>query len=298
MSDIELGGTSSSKRKDDDHDDDDEEGDIGLPSPLVGKNKVQNAGGWKSAVAKQMSIELAIFKSNDMWPWILMGVLNQYVHSVWTNLVFYFYEVRPKLKDLGFDMTPKLGEDYFWVSEAVFYPLFLVGMASTFWPILLCCECGLCLPSYLKPHNLVTLFRRVMIHLTICQTLRAASFMFTILPGPADHCQDANNKNFNQPDSAVDVLFKMDASYGCGDLVFSSHTIFTLTVCLLITYYLPVKPLVFGAWFIQAVLVFLILCSRKHYTVDIVVALYTVPMVWALLQWKLKDPKVVMYYDK
>ena len=49
---------------------------------------------------------------------------------------------------------------------------------------------------------------------------------------------------------------------------------------------------VIGAWFIQAVLVFLILCSRKHYTVDIVVALYTVPMVWALLQWKLKDPKV------
>ena len=55
-----------------------------------------------------------------------------------------------------------------------------------------------------------------------------------------------------------------------------------------------VKPIVIGAWFIQAVLVFLILCSRKHYTVDIVVALYTVPMVWALLQWKLKDPKVEM----
>ena len=89
----------------------------------------------------------------------------------------------------------------------------------------------------------------------------------------------------------------MDASYGCGDLIFSSHTIFTLTVCLLITQYLPVTPIVIGAWFIQAVLVFLILCSRKHYTVDIVVALYTVPMVWALLQWKLKDPKVEMYYD-
>ena len=174
MSDVEL-GSMTSKTKDDD--------DKTLPSPLVGKNKVQEAGGWKSAVKKQLSIEWTILKRKEMWTWILMGVLNQYVHSVWTNLVFYFYEVRPKLKDLGFDMTPKLGEDYFWVSEAVFYPLFLVGMASAFWPILLCCECGFCLPSYLKPHNLVTLFRRLMIHLTICQTL-VASFMFTILPGP------------------------------------------------------------------------------------------------------------------
>lgn len=263
---------------------------------MSGKYNTTTTGSSWNALKKQLEIEWGILKSDYTWAWILAGAINQYLHSVWTNLVYYFYEVRPALRDIGFEMTPKIGEDYFWVSEAVFYPLFIVGLVSAFWPLALCF--GIKMPSHIKPHNLVVLWKRFFIHVTICQTLRALSFMFTILPGPAEHCQDSENENFNQPKTAVDVLFRMDASYGCGDLIFSSHTIFTLTVCLMITYYLPIKPIVWSAWIVQAVLIFLILCSRKHYTVDIVVALYTVPMVWWLLQYRWSDPPAIMFYDK
>jgi PAP2 superfamily C-terminal len=38
------------------------------------------------------------------------------------------------------------------------------------------------------------------------------------------------------------------------------------------------------AWFLAAVLAVLIICSRKHYTVDITVAWYTVPLVFLALE--------------
>jgi len=254
--------------------------------------KVQS--NWKTALKEQLRIEWNILKSNRTWAWCLMGLVNQYLHSVWTNLVYYFYEVRPALKDLGFEMLPKIGEDYFWVSESVFYPLFIFGILSIFWPLILCFTSKR--PPF-APHNVAYLLKRLSIHLTICQTLRALSFMFTILPGPADHCQSETNENFDQPKTAWDVLFRMDASYGCGDLIFSSHTAFTLTFCLVITRYLPYRALVGFVWSVQAILIFLIIASHKHYTVDLVVALYTVPMVWSLLQYKMKDPPAIMFYD-
>jgi hypothetical protein len=34
----------------------------------------------------------------------------------------------------------------------------------------------------------------------------------------------------------------------------------------------------------------LIVASRKHYTVDIVVAAFTVPLVWAAFEARLRDP--------
>ena len=136
------------------------------------------------------------------------------------------------------------------------------------------------------------LFRRLMIHLTICQTLSAASFMFTVFGSMIIVKTRTTIISINP---TVQLMFCSKWMHPMVVVISSFITyIFTLTVCLLITQYLssPCR----SPWFIRAV-VFLILCSRKHYTVDIVVALYTVPMVWALLQWKLKDPKVEMYYD-
>jgi len=280
MADIELGKSAGGNGQDE------------AGKAVDVQSKVSRLG-WRDALKKQASIEWDIFMANRTWAWCLMGLMNQYFHSVWTNLVFYFYEVRPALRDLGFEMLPTIGEDYFWVSESVFYPLFIFGIASVFWPLVLCFTSKR--PPF-RPHNIVILLKRLAIHLTICQTLRALSFMFTILPGPADHCQSETNENFDQPTTVWDVLFRMDASYGCGDLIFSSHTAFTLTFCLVITRYLPYRELIIFVWSVQAVLIFLIIASHKHYTVDLIVALYTVPMVWTLLQYKMPDPPAVMFY--
>ena len=73
MSDVEL-GSMTSKTKDDD--------DKTLTKSTCGKNKVQEAGGWKSAVKKQLDRKDPILKRKEMWTWILdVAYSNQYVHS-------------------------------------------------------------------------------------------------------------------------------------------------------------------------------------------------------------------------
>jgi len=176
-------------------------------------------------------------------------------------------QVRPILRDLGMEFLPHISEDYFWVSEAVFYPAFILGFASLFG----CFIWGIMIgpvPKIEECANVSTIFRRLMIHITICQTLRAASFMFTILPGPADHCQSETNINYKPPKGALEILTRMDASYGCGDLIFSSHTIFSLTVVLTTTKYMHNLFSTCLVWAIQIALIPLIIASHKHYTVN------------------------------
>ena len=176
-------------------------------------------------------------------------------------------QVRPILRDLGMEFLPHISEDYFWVSEAVFYPAFILGFASLFG----CFIWGIMIgpvPKIEECANVSTIFRRLMIHITICQTLRAASFMFTILPGPADHCQATNHTQFNKPEDALEVLTRMDPTHGCGDLIFSSHTIFSLTLVLLTTKYMHNRLATYLVWTFQIALIPLIIASHKHYTVN------------------------------
>lgn len=108
--------------------------------------------------------------------------------------------------------------------------------------------------------------------------------MSTRLPGPGFHCR-SDSPTAVRPwvdhwgeHLLVDV--KRQVSKSCGDLIFSSHTIFTILG--LMTY------IEFGAYrLVKAVAValsvinsFLIVASRKHYSVDVVVAWYAVPLVY------------------
>jgi hypothetical protein len=121
--------------------------------------------------------------------------------------------------------------------------------------------------------------------------------MFTILPGPAEHCQPGDHPNYNPPTTTWEVLTKSEVNYGCGDLIFSSHTTFSLTACLAITKYMHSKRATAVAWTVQTILVPLIIGSHKHYTVDLVVAIYTVPMVWKLLELTIEDSPPLMFFD-
>ena len=42
---------------------------------------------------KQMQLESILLRNNYTWAIILVGVFNQYLHSVWTNLVYSMYDV-------------------------------------------------------------------------------------------------------------------------------------------------------------------------------------------------------------
>lgn len=205
---------------------------------------------------------------------MLVGTINQYIHSVATNFVYYLHEQRPTLKDLGYELLPELSTDDKIASEILVYSLFIVGIAFFF------------APFYTTPHNnpidrlyTVVMLKRFLNCLVILQWLRIFSFLSTILPGPAEHCQ-AGSELYSQPTTLTDILFRMDASYGCGDLMFSSHTIFSMSFVLLIFFYSANTYLRAFMAAVQLAIAPLIIAARKHYTLDVFTALYTVPLIW------------------
>jgi hypothetical protein len=220
----------------------------------------------------QVSVELPLLKAAA--PRLLLCCLVQYAHSCATRVVYHFHEVRPPLRDLGFALLPSLSASYFWLSEALLIPILFIGIATTLAPLFI---------SRVQ-YNAVPAFARFWTVVSVCDVLRSISFLATVLPGPAPHCQDADNKFYNPP-ALNDVFFRWDVSHGCGDLVFSSHFIFALVSLLTVQNYLrSARGL---NWFMRCatlVLGLVVLMSHKHYTLDVVVASYTVPLVW---YWRL-----------
>lgn len=151
----------------------------------------------------------------------------------------------------------------------------------------------------------------------VCQALRIVTFSVTQLPGPSFHCR-AKELSSRRPwpkhwtgHLVVDVGRQVSKS--CGDLIFSSHTIFLLSgkrfvsdfawmvvhpcACLpagILTYneYGSLVYVKAAAWALGMVVSCLIVASRKHYTVDVVIAWYTVPLVFYTLyrRWTTRRP--------
>ncbi|MFS7977053.1 putative sphingomyelin synthase-like domain-containing protein [Helianthus anomalus] len=77
--------------------------------------------------------------------------------------------------------------------------------------------------------------------------------------------------------------------YGCGDLIFSSHMIFSLVFVRTYQKYGTRRFIKQCAWIIVVVQSLLIIASRKHYTVDVIVAWYTVNLVVFFVDRKLTE---------
>jgi hypothetical protein len=90
----------------------------------------------------------------------------------------------------------------------------------------------------------------------------------------------------------VAVDLGRQATHGCGDLIFSSHTTFVLVGVLTFTEYGETLLLKVVAWLGVGVMGLCIVASRKHYSVDVVVAWYTVPLVFYAMhrRWTTKRP--------
>lgn len=179
------------------------------------------------------------------------------------------------MPDLGFAVIPELPLSADWASEALFYCQFFGGIAWMFSPFVL--------KAASLRHTTVGLASAALPALVLAQALRIASFTSTRLPSPAPHCLSSSPVAIKpRPQhwwQYVVINVVTQASKSCGDLIFSSHLTFALTFCSLYTLrgnWMAVKAF----WWLAAVaLSLLIVASRKHYSVDVVIAWYAVPLI-------------------
>jgi len=273
-------------------------------------------------VKAQLKMEWAMVV--QYFPLLLVCFVFQILHSMATNLVFMMEAKqlhgaeRLPLHDMGFALLPDISRSE-WAAVSEY--LTAVMFATLFGMILHTLICDI------SPRkSAVVLARRYLICVCVLQALRIASFLVTLLPGPAAHCRPLQDtytepkgatptapwsthangaKEFTyefkdsmyddfyarSPQNWKDVMFSMDATTGCGDLMFSSHTIFSMsTVCLVFMNY--EWALRIFAVVVQLVLAPLIIASRKHYTLDVLTSLYATPLVWFVILKLVPDPPV------
>ncbi|XP_068634261.1 phosphatidylinositol:ceramide inositolphosphotransferase-like [Aristolochia californica] len=232
-------------------------------------------------VCMETFVELQLLA--EKWKLLLAGLIFQYIHGLAARGVHYIHRPGPTLQDLGFFLLPELGQERAYISETLFAFLFVSFVLWTFHPFIL----------QSKKFYTVLLWRRVLAFLVASQTLRIITFYSTQLPGPNYHCREGSKlARLPRPDSVVEVLlinFPHGVIYGCGDLIFSSHMIFTLVFVLTYQKYGTKRCIKQIAWLIAVALSFLIVASRKHYTVDVVVAWYTVNLVVFFVDKKLPE---------
>ncbi|KDO24225.1 hypothetical protein SPRG_09859 [Saprolegnia parasitica CBS 223.65] len=234
------------------------------------------------------------------WKILLFGLLWQYLHNILHNLAYWIQSrltpvQRTPLYDVGFNLLPEFTESQAKVSEyLVFGCIFgpsIVLLASV---------------PFIKPKEngnvryVAVIAKRFLFHTAMCLFFRCCSFLVTALPGSAPHCRpmfnqtclDANpinpfscevpNPDFQPPTTTSYYFFHIDALNGCGDLMFSSHTMYTMTFILTLFKYWKSTALLVFMLCIQIAIAFCIVAARKHYTLDVISALYIVPMVWFL----------------
>lgn len=245
------------------------------------------------------------------WPILSFTIFFAFFHSAVTNLAYWQHARlsaanRVPLQDIAFDILPVIDGDWWIASEYIVWSLVAV--------------CFSCIASNLivkwnaphgKPIYCVQIMRRMGMTLIVCQTLRMISFLVTTLPGASRQCRyavpngltsaemlngpapnEGNPSGWAPPTELYDILFRLDCSNGCGDLMFSSHTIYSMTFVCIIFRYFNFKWLKLYMALGQAVIVPFILAARKHYTVDVFTALYVTPLVFTLLSIRFPDREI------
>ncbi|KAJ1411256.1 Sphingomyelin synthase-like domain [Sesbania bispinosa] len=235
---------------------------------------------WKR-ICSETTTEINLLAEN--WKYLLTGLVFQYLHGLAARGVHYFHRPGPTLQDVGFFLLPELGQDKAYISETLFSSIFISFALWTFHPFIL------------KSRKIYTvlIWCRVLAFLVGSQLLRIITFYSTQLPGPNYHCREGSKlATLPRPDSVFEVLllnFPRGVLYGCGDLIFSSHMIFTLVFVRTYQKYGTRRSIKQLGWLLAVIQSLLIVASRKHYTVDVVVAWYTVNLVVFFIDKKLPE---------
>ncbi|KAG9155160.1 hypothetical protein Leryth_011133 [Lithospermum erythrorhizon] len=175
-----------------------------------------------------------------------------------------------------------MGPEKAYISETVFTSIFLSFVLWTFHPFI----------WKTKKIYTVLVWCRVFAFLCACQFLRIITFYSTQLPGPNYHCREGSKlARLPLPDNILEafIIVPRGVLYGCGDLIFSSHMIFSLVFVRTYQKYGTRRFIKYCAWLLVMVQSLLIVASRKHYTVDVVVAWYTVNLVVFFIDKKLPE---------
>ncbi|XP_027335704.1 phosphatidylinositol:ceramide inositolphosphotransferase 1-like isoform X2 [Abrus precatorius] len=211
---------------------------------------------WKRICA-ETTTEINLLAEN--WKYLLSGLVFQYIHGLAARGVHYLHRPGPTLQDVGFFLLPELGQDKAYISETLFAIIFISFVLWTFHPFIL------------KSRKIYTV-------LIWCRVLAfLVGSKLATLP---------------RPDSVLEVLlinFPRGVVYGCGDLIFSSHMIFTLVFVLTYQKHGTRRSIKQLGWLLAIIQSLLIVASRKHYTVDVVVAWYTVNLVVFFIDKKLPE---------
>ncbi|KAL7687286.1 putative sphingomyelin synthase-like domain-containing protein [Plasmopara halstedii] len=258
----------------------------------------------KASFINYVKIELQLLSKE--WKIILPCVIMQYVHAIFHNLAYYIQgkylstEQRFTLHDLGFELMPELTGFAADISEILVF-------AAIFGPaIILILTIPLFRQEPGRPRYLVIVLKRSLMQFSICLFFRIISFLVTALPGSADHCElkfddsclalnpgdpvscVVPNPDFDPP-STSEIFTRLNALKGCGDLMFSSHTIYTVSLILTVWKFWPNRYGITIMVSVQIAIAFLIVASRKHYTLDVFTALYVVPLIWLTQEAYYKD---------
>lgn len=219
---------------------------------------------------------------------ILLPVLYLFYFGfmVFRNLAFYRFLPGELLRDLGHELIPALPSRYHVLAElpmaALYITIALLALATLLPPP----------PGVQKPH-IINMFRRYVAVLALGHTLRFLSYISTSLPGTAAHCAPAALAFISppQPKTLAETLTRYAANPGsnCGDLIFSGHMLQAIVFGLLILRYggaaFALRPQAASALSVAVAAVValqavLVIAARNHYTVDVIVACYTSPLLW------------------
>mmetsp|Transcript_38687 Transcript_38687/g.70929 ORF Transcript_38687/g.70929 Transcript_38687/m.70929 type:complete len:524 (+) Transcript_38687:547-2118(+) len=239
---------------------------------------------------------------------IIFATCWQFFHSAVTNVAYLQHAQlnaanRVPLHDIAFDMLPALDGEMWIISEYILWVI--VGVSCS-------CIASNLIVKWNAPHGrpiyCVQILRRMGMTLIACQILRMISFLVTTLPGASRQCRysvpdgltsaemlngpapdEGNPSGYAPPKDLNDILFRVDATNGCGDLMFSSHTIYTMTFVCIIFKYFNFKWLKLIMALGQIAIVPFILAARKHYSVDVFTALYVTPLVFEILWTRFPD---------
>lgn len=214
------------------------------------------------------------------WKVLLASAIFQYIHKVCTNIAYYLHTPREPLWDLGFVVVPPLSQATQIVSEYMFFFLFTSTILFALSPFVKKLNNNSSSSNSRAGGRFgVLMIGRFMTVLMMAQMLRCVCFLLTSLPGPNYHCRPGS-PDYNPPTTIKDMLLRTDAFFGCGDLVFSSHTIFVTLCGLTWQKYCNIPAVKKLVWFLVGVFGLLVVSARKHYSLDVFVALYTVPLLW------------------
>jgi len=260
----------------------------------------------ESAIAHLM-MEASILWYNRSF--VVLCLFSQWFHSIMTNVVYYYHDKlsaaqRVPLKDVAFEYMPLLVGGWWSLSEYLLIAMCITSAVFTFglffirWTSL----------SHGRPLYCMICCRRLLLTWAVCQLLRIISFMGTHLPGPSHQClyevprdltaiemitgrapSAGNPIGYDPPQSWTEFIWRFDFAHGCGDLMFSSHTIFSVSLVCFVLKYFPWKIPSATMVTFQILMVPLILSARKHYSVDVFTALYVTPLIFELLWIKLPD---------